>query len=55
MAPAPPAAQDDAVKCKQMMDGRQFDDRTVKATYSTEMDFSRAVAGEWITTSALLF
>ena len=30
------------------MDGRQFDDSKVKATYVTEADFIRASGGEWI-------
>jgi len=38
----------EATKCKQMMDGRMFDDNKVKANYSTEFDFSRAQQGEWI-------
>ncbi len=39
---------DDAKKCKGIMDGRSFDDRTVKATFSNEYDFVRAQQGEWI-------
>ena len=31
------------------MDGRTFDDRVIKASYSNEMDFGRAQLGEWIT------
>jgi hypothetical protein len=30
------------------MDGRTFDDRTVKATFSNDFDFSRAQQGEWL-------
>ena len=40
---------DDAKKCKDMMDGRDFDDRKVKASFSNEFDFMRAQQGEWIT------
>lgn len=38
----------DAQKCKQMNDGRDFDNNKVKASYVTDMDFSRAQANEWI-------
>jgi len=38
----------EATKCKEMMDGRLFDDSKVKATYTTEVDYNRAAAGEWI-------
>jgi hypothetical protein len=38
----------EATKCKEMMDGRLFDESKVKATYATEVDYNRAAAGEWI-------
>lgn len=38
----------EATKCKEMMDGRMFDDNKVKADYVTELDYNRARAGEWI-------
>lgn len=38
----------EAKACKEMMDGRRFDDNTVKATYVTEVDFNRARMGEWV-------
>jgi hypothetical protein len=31
-----------------MMDGRMFDECKVKATFVTEVDFSRAKMGEWV-------
>lgn len=38
----------EAAKCKEMMDGRMFDDNKVKCTHVTEIDYNRAAAGEWI-------
>lgn len=37
---------------QEMMDGRTFDDRVVKATYSNELDFGRAQLGEWVPAQA---
>uniref|UniRef100_A0A383VCI1 RRM domain-containing protein n=1 Tax=Tetradesmus obliquus TaxID=3088 RepID=A0A383VCI1_TETOB len=47
------AASAEAAKCKQMMDGRLFDDNKVKASHVTEVDYNRAAAGEWITPAPL--
>jgi splicing factor U2AF subunit len=38
----------DAKKCKEAMDGRLFDERTVNASFSNEIDYNRAHLGEWI-------
>jgi len=35
------------------MDGRTFDDRVVKASFSNELDFGRAQLGEWVTVQAM--
>lgn len=40
--------QDGASKCKNAMDGRQFDENKVRASFITEQDFYRAQAGEWL-------
>eukprot|EP00775_Hariotina_reticulata_P004802 gene4802-5051_t len=42
------SSSSEAAKCKEMMDGRLFDNNTVKATHVTEVDYNRAAAGEWI-------
>ncbi len=42
------AAQDAAVKLKAMMDGREFDDRKVKATYASDDQYYKSQAGEWL-------
>jgi len=42
------ATQEGAAKCKAVMDGRQFDDNKIRASYVTEQDFYRAHAGEWL-------
>jgi hypothetical protein len=39
---------EDAKSCFEMMNGRDFDDRKVAASYSNEYDFSRAQQGEWV-------
>ncbi|KAI8472154.1 MAG: hypothetical protein J3K34DRAFT_467687 [Monoraphidium minutum] len=41
----------DAAKCKDMMDGRFFDDRQITADYVTEVEYNRSAAGEWFTGS----
>jgi len=38
-----------AEKCKAAMDGRQFDDSTIKATFVAEPDFYKAYHGDWFT------
>jgi len=43
----------EATKCKEMMDGRMFDENKVKATYATEAEYNRAAAGEWIVEDAI--
>jgi hypothetical protein len=44
----------EATKCKEMMDGRSFDENKVKATYATEAEYNRAAAGEWIVDDAVM-
>lgn len=39
---------DEAKKCKDVMDGRQFDGNKIKAVFVPEADYHRAEAGEWI-------
>ncbi|KAG1672585.1 hypothetical protein FOA52_010686 [Chlamydomonas sp. UWO 241] len=39
---------EDAKTCFEMMNGRDFDDHKVTASYSNEYDFSRAQQGEWV-------
>eukprot|EP00983_Pelagomonas_calceolata_P080705 1155263-Pelagomonas_calceolata.AAC.1 len=36
-----------AEKCKAAMDGRQFDDNTLKASFVAEPDFYKAYHGDW--------
>ncbi|GBF87338.1 hypothetical protein Rsub_00049 [Raphidocelis subcapitata] len=43
----------DGAKCKQMMNGRIFDDRKITADYVTEVEYSRAATGEWFTGNIL--
>ncbi|GLI61296.1 hypothetical protein VaNZ11_003650 [Volvox africanus] len=44
----------DAARCRNMMDGRKFDDNAVKAMFVTEGEFLRAQAGEWVAKPGLL-
>lgn len=40
--------QEAATKCKGMMDGREFDDMKIKATYSSDEAYYRSQGGEWL-------
>lgn len=39
----------EASQCKDMMDGRIFDDKKITADYVTEVEYNRSSQGEWFT------
>jgi len=43
-----------AGRCKAAMDGRSFDGQPVAASFTTEIDWQRSLAGEWLPKQALL-
>ncbi|KAG2446513.1 hypothetical protein HYH02_008503 [Chlamydomonas schloesseri] len=48
------SSADEAGRCRNMMDGRKFDDNSVRAIFVTEAEFLRAQAGEWVGKPGLL-
>lgn len=43
---------DQAAKVKDVFHGRQFDGNAISASFSTEADYARAAAGEWLPDAA---